>query len=565
MNWSYSYSSDLWPALITLASVIYLGLYGWRRRNILAARLFAIACFLSVFWTLGVIFEISAVNFAAKVFWLKFQAIWQLPVAVTITCFVFQFSGLDRLLNRRNYILLFLVPLLCVLLMATNDFHHLIWAGFQMDRHVIALPGRLYWVFISFGYLAGLVNFLVLIRLSIRSPGYRLPVAIIVSGQIIARIEYILNKLDVDLIGPGESIIFVVGVVSVSYYLAFFRFHAIDPVAAARTAVLRQMREGLFVVDLQGRIVDVNPMATAILGIPEINLRQKLLAEVMPVDADVLERLFNKGNGQTDMVIGEGRSAKAFTLNLTPLRGRNDELVGHLLLLHDVTEQKQAQTRLLEQQSAVATLKERERLARELHDGVGQTLGYMGMQTQTVLKWVQRNNRGKAESILKRLVEVAKDAHADVRESILSLKADPDPGWSFIPTLNKYLERFRAIYGLQVEFSIDGKIDEDTFYPAAGVQLLRVIQEALTNARKHSGAHTLRVSVEKDTSEACVTIADDGHGYDAGRLESGDGKHFGLVFMRERMEQIGGSIQVESTPGEGTTLKLNVPIRKQRT
>jgi len=80
-------------------------------------------------------------------------------------------------------------------------------------------------------------------------------------------------------------VLLVVGVVSVAYALAFLRFHAIDPIAAARKAVLKQMNEGLFALDLQGRIVDLNPMAAAILGIPENNLRGKPLTEVMPTSA----------------------------------------------------------------------------------------------------------------------------------------------------------------------------------------------------------------------------------------------------------------------------------------
>ena len=181
MSWSYSYTSEIWPALITLALAIYLGSYSWRRRNIPAAKPFIIACFLGGIWTLGVILELSAVDFSTKVFWVKFQAIWQLPLGATITCFLFEYAGLGRWLNRRNYFLLLLVPLLSVLLMVTNDFHHLIWSGFRMNKYVVASPGRLYWFFNGYIYLLGIVNLVVLIRLAVFSPGHRLPVAIIVS------------------------------------------------------------------------------------------------------------------------------------------------------------------------------------------------------------------------------------------------------------------------------------------------------------------------------------------------------------------------------------------------
>jgi len=155
-----------------------------------------------------------------------------------------------------------------------------------MNRYVIASPGRLYWFFNSYIYLLGFINFAVLVRLAICSPKHRLPVAIIISGQVFARVGYTLYKLQV--IGPGESALLTIGVVAVAYALALLRFHAIDPVAAARKAVLQQMGEGLFILDSQGRIVDVNPMAASILGISENSLRHKLLAEVMPIDAGLL-------------------------------------------------------------------------------------------------------------------------------------------------------------------------------------------------------------------------------------------------------------------------------------
>ncbi len=238
-------------------------------------------------------------------------------------------------------------------------------------------------------------------------------------------------------------------------------------------------------------------------------------------------------------------------------------MIGQLLLLQDVTEQKRAQTRILEQQSVVATLKERQHLARELHDSIGQVLGYTGIQAQTALKWMHDGNIEKAESLLRRLVEVAKDAHADVRESIISLRAGAGQEWSFVPILKQYLDRFQANYGIRTELLLSDGIEEDTFDPAVGVHLMRVIQEALTNCRKHSGAHSLRVCMELDGSKATIQIGDDGDGFDASRLERSDGNHFGLVFMQERMEQIGGSLTIDSVPGSGTGLKLDVPIRER--
>jgi PAS domain-containing protein len=252
---------------------------------------------------LGVILERSAEDFSTKVFWIKFIAIWQQPLSTSITCFVLQYAGLGRWLNRRTYMLPFLIPLLCMLFMITNDFHHLIWTDFWMNRYVVSSRGRLYWVFNSYTYLLGFVNFVTLVRLAMRSAGHRLPVAIIVSCQIITRVVYTIDKLNAGLIGPGESVFLIVGVMSLAYAVAFLRFHVIDPVLAARTLALQQMREGFFVLDLQGCISDVNPVGAAILCIPEVALRHKRLGEVMPLNADILEKLENQEADQTEITL----------------------------------------------------------------------------------------------------------------------------------------------------------------------------------------------------------------------------------------------------------------------
>lgn len=205
------------------------------------------------------------------------------------------------------------------------------------------------------------------------------------------------------------------------------------------------------------------------------------------------------------------------------------------------------------------TLRERERISRELHDGIGQTLGYVGLQAEAALKWVRGGNMDKAESILRRLTNVAREAHADVRESILNLKADALTGWSFIPTLRTYLEKYQANFGIRIRLEISDDIAEDAFEPAAGVQLMRIVQEALSNSRRHGGARNVEVSVGINETHAHVIITDDGKGFDGSRAVDADGVHFGLAFMRERMQQIGGALTIDSQPGAGTVLTLGVP------
>ena len=560
MTWAYNFDPYLWPAAMSAGLIAVLGWYSWRRRNVPGAQPFAIATIFGVLWIIGLALESAAIDAPAKIFWFIFQGVWQLPVATAITCFVLEYAGLGRWLTRRNLLLLSIPSLLVLGMILTNGLHHSMWQDFQVNQTVTPIRGPTYWASFAIGYTLAFLNIAVFIWLFIRSPGHRWPVALMLVGQIGSRTFYLLDTVNIAFMEP-LSPIFLMFVFAFSIYaIAMFGFHVFDPVPVARLAVLQQMNEGMLVLDLQGRIADLNPAAEKILGKPATNLRGRSVAEVIPAATDILGDPKMMVAVRSEMIIEKGNTVRYYNSNLTPLMDRRSKLVGQLLLLHDITEQKQAQVQVVEQQRVLATLQERERLARELHDGVGQVLGYVSMQTQTARRYVHEGNAEKAESLLGRLQEVAKDAHADVRESILNLRTDQTQGWSFIPALKQYLENYQANYNIHTELALSGPAKEINFSPVQGAQMLRVIQEALTNARKHGGAHNVKLVIAQASDQKVITVTDDGSGFDTLEPNRDVDNHFGLAFMRERIEQIGGALKIESRPGWGTVVTMSAPI-----
>jgi len=562
MNWSYTYTPEIWPALIVLFVVAYLGWYSWQRRSILAARYFSIGCFLGVLWALGSALEISALDPSTQIFWVKFQVVWFVPIGTAMPCFILVYAGLGRWLTRRNLILLSIPPLIFFGLILTNNLHQLVWTGFQLEKYIEPSPGLANQLFISYVYLIGLIMFAILIQLAIRYPQHRRPALIMLSGQIIGRLVYLIDYLSGGFLGPGESLMVVLGVTSTSYGFAFFRFHVLDPIPLARSAVIDQMQEGMLVLDMQGRIVGLNPAAIEILGNSEANLQGRNIKELLSADLN-LDGINEDITSSLEISLGNADNLRYYKVDTTSLLDKYNHMLGYLILLDDITKQKQAQVQMLERQQVLATLQERERLARELHDGIGQVLAYLGMQAQTIRKYLKDSNTDRADSLLERLVEIAQNAHADVRESILNLRIDSTRDWSFISALKQYLINFQVNYGIHTELITTDGIGDNAFDPGAGAQLLRVIQETLTNTRKHSNAGNVRVTIEQTGSDRHIIIKDDGCGFDVDQSDATNDGHFGLVFMRERMEQIGGSLNIDSTPGEGTIVILYVPVREQ--
>lgn len=135
MTWYYAYNQDLWPVLISVVLIIFLGFFSWHRRTVPGARAFAIGCLFALLWVIGSGLEIAALDFQTKVFWLRFHALWQIPTVTALGCFFLEYAGFGRFLTRRNLILLSLPAMFIFGLMVTNDLHHLIWTSFAMDEY----------------------------------------------------------------------------------------------------------------------------------------------------------------------------------------------------------------------------------------------------------------------------------------------------------------------------------------------------------------------------------------------------------------------------------------------
>jgi len=208
-----------------------------------------------------------------------------------------------------------------------------------------------------------------------------------------------------------------------------------------------------------------------------------------------------------------------------------------------------------------AIIEERRRIAREIHDGVAQSLSYLNLKTRAVSDSVSSQNTVQALTELGEIREVVQDTYEDIRESIEQLSTEIR-SVPIITALRNYVREFGDNSGIRVHFEVPKAFTR--LSPVAELQLLRITQEALTNVRRHALASEVEVKLENTTESVEMTVKDNGQGFNLLDLEKSPPGYHGLNIIRERAEGLGGSVNILTAPGEGTEIRVSLPVEKVR-
>jgi signal transduction histidine kinase len=250
--------------------------------------------------------------------------------------------------------------------------------------------------------------------------------------------------------------------------------------------------------------------------------------------------------------VAEGDLAKR-----VPVTSKDE--IGQLSYLFNVMAEKLRDHE--EKLAGVAAMREREKIAHDLHDSLAQELAFIHLKLGEAKRALMADNTPRVKEIMRQIQKVAGSAYDDVRQAIFGLRRMVAKHLGLIPTLTEYLHEFSEQKEISVNLKVDPKRVPE-FPVQTEVQLIRIIHEALTNVFKHSQAATSEVRFESDDNGWRVVIQDDGLGFD---MEDGDKKgfHFGLTTMKERAAAVGGELKVESAPSRGTKIIVCFPCKKE--
>ena len=198
---------------------------------------------------------------------------------------------------------------------------------------------------------------------------------------------------------------------------------------------------------------------------------------------------------------------------------------------------------------------ERTRLAREIHDGLAQTLGFLKLQTAQMQNFLEKSEIERLQESLRTSYKILSEAYMDARHAIDGLRISPSEqglaGW-----LEQTALEFQESTDLPV--SLENIHESDNLAPEVQAQMIRIVQEALSNVRKHADAAAVWISFGTDGKDMILEVRDNGKGFSPEDIPGSS--RYGLKGMRERTDLIGAEFQVVSLPGKGTTIRVRFPI-----
>jgi signal transduction histidine kinase len=207
--------------------------------------------------------------------------------------------------------------------------------------------------------------------------------------------------------------------------------------------------------------------------------------------------------------------------------------------------------RLAEAEFAAATLEERARLAREIHDGLAQDLWYAKLKQSRLTQIAAFD--GEPKRLSEEVANALDDALAEARNAIAAMRGGAESG-PLLDILERQVDDFSDRFAVRAELSHDGP--EPEIGPRARAEVVRIVQEALTNVRKHADATVVRVSVASG-DDLRIAVVDNGHGFHPEAVDGG----FGLDSMRQRAALIGATLSISSKPQDGSRVELVLPLR----
>ncbi|MCP5093976.1 MAG: PAS domain-containing protein [Chloroflexi bacterium] len=563
------------PFLFSDIIIIWLAIYGWRRRTLPVARPFTLTMLLLIIWITLSILEYLSPTLTAKLFWanLSFIGIAYLPVVWLVV--VIEYTDHNQ---RWAQIIpwFFVIPTLTNLLIWTNPWHNL-WRGLStLNESAEPIPLVFYdykfWFYgihAPYGYLIFvLITYLLLKKLKITVGIYRRQIILLLISTILPMISdglYVLGIWPIPNFNPTTIVFSVSGIVLT---VALFQYRFLDLMPVARNMLVENMNDAMIVLDVRNRIVDMNPSMRNLLQVQIIEVIGKPAETVLSQWKDQLSILFDVTEDNREIVFEYNGRSTHYDLHISPLRESNGRLTGRVIVLRDITHRIHLENELRQQNSELKAFSQT--VAHDLKSPLGVILGFSELLSSNS---VQLSDYPEYTGI------IHKTAHKmnHIIEDLLLLSQVRE--LQFVQQqidMNMIVLEVKQRLHYMIATANATVIHPDTWPSVIGYApwIEEVWINYLSNGLKYGGVppHLVLGFTVEAKKMIRFWVRDNGPGIgaiDQTRLfstytrldkERAAGHGLGLSIVKRIVERLGGMVGVESVQGEGSLFYFCLPL-----
>jgi PAS domain S-box-containing protein len=570
-----------WFSLIYLAGAVLtlvLAIVIWKRQFAPGIIPFTFLLLSMTLWTLTSALEAGAVEIPAKVLFAKGEYLALVGSGALSLMFILGYSHSHWITRRRNVILLWVIPLLSLALVWTNELHGLVWANIYLKAatnwtYSIWEHGPLYWVVPLYQYILYFSGIIILFRYGLSRPRiYRRQVNWLLAGSlipVIGSIIYITGGSPIEGFDLTPVSICIMGVV---FAVTIFHFRLMDTLPAATTAFVKNLSDGFLLLDSEGHIVSLNPAAGRIMGQTDAFLIGQKLSQIWP---------------DLDQVAGDDRSERHFELmrdksgvksyldiSFESFTDRYGTLTGKLVIIRDVTELKLTRLEL------EAEINKRSQFTRAVVHELRNPLTAI-ISSGNELKENEKVDEKIRIALVKNICRASTDLEQRVDElfelargELGILEINPR-----LMDMNRLIEEICAEMG-PVAAAKGLKLTRQASEPPAQVRgdekrLRQVLSNLMGNSIKYTKGGQISIkSLHYGNNLLLTQIEDSGRGIEKEVLDNlfdpylrssrekskSSGLGIGLALCKQYVELHKGKIWAESTPGKGTIISFTIPL-----
>jgi len=571
--------------LLAAATLVAVAIGVWQKRDVPGSTAFLLLLGAMVLWAVAYGLQIAGATEETKLFWGNVNHIAVAIVPIAWLGFALQFTNRDQLLTPRIVGGLSVIPGIYLVLVWTNPHHQLIRESFgvqSVDGSSLLLIdqvfGPAFWFHAVYGYALMAVGTLLFAQLFIWSPKvYRQQAGLLLLGAIIPMVANL--AFHTNLYSPSNFDLTPFSFVATGllFFVAIYHYRLLDLVPIARESVVDTLSEGIIVVDTKNRVIDINRAAVTILELEGETVIGTDVQQILPQVVADEQFAENRSPISSEVACEIDETVVRLAVTKTPLVDVNENVIGRTITLRDVTETRALEAEVSTQLDEVLAvnreletfttaishdLRQPARTTERYIDRVRRLETDLSAESEEILA-VAQTNAERMQTMLSALLEYSRIERNDDQFEAVSLAAAVDRS---ITGLRFAIEETNATISVGTLPTVDG-IEH---------QLVRLFQNIISNAIRYAGPEPPAIEIEATTTETAhvITVADRGVGIDQNEIEYvfelftrgqhadlTDGTGAGLALCKKIVAQHGGSIEIESTPGEGTDVIVRLPRR----